>query len=218
MVRLTFSEYDRNKKVVEEPKEDVPKYAKSEGNFIIEVIKIIVITLAIVIPIRYFLFQPYYVQGASMEPNFYNNQYLLVDEITYRLSTPQRGDVVVLKIPIEQDALIKRIIGLPGETVEIKNDQVEIFNSTHPNGYILSEPYLGPNIYTSGNISVTLASDQYYVLGDNRPVSLDSRYFGAITKKEIIGRAWLRVFPFNTFQHFVSPSYANWFSLIKKQP
>lgn len=177
------------------------------GNFVVDIIKIILITLAIVIPIRYYLFQPYYVNGASMEPNFYNYQYLIIDEITFRLSMPTRGDVVVLKVPFEKDALIKRVIGLPDETVKINDGLVSIFNATNPNGFILDEKYLGQNTFTSGNINVTLGSDQYYVLGDNRAVSLDSRYFGPISKNQIIGRAWLRVWPFNTFQHFTTPIY-----------
>jgi signal peptidase I len=210
MVGLTSEQHKHStEKPGKAKKEQLPGYTQSAGGFILEIIKIVVITLAIVFPIRYFLFQPYYVQGASMEPNFHDYQYLIIDEITYRFSAPERGDVVVLKVPFEKEALIKRVIGLPNETIDIKNSQVTVYNSSNPNGFVLDETYLGPGITTDRDQRVVIGSDQYFVMGDNRPVSLDSRYFGPVTRKEIVGRAWLRVWPFNTFQHFVAPSYPN---------
>ena len=184
-----------------------PSHFWSKGGLLLEMAKIILIALAVVLPVRFFLFQPYFVEGASMEPNFHNYQYLLIDEVTYRFSEPQRGDVVVLRIPIEKEALIKRIIGLPGETIQISHEIVTIYNADYPNGMILDESYLGFGIHTDRDQRVTLGANQYFVLGDNRPVSLDSRYFGPINRNQIIGRAWLRVWPFNTFQHFVAPTY-----------
>jgi len=207
-MRLSAGDYDiSNKKAKgEKPISSEPGFAASPRAFIVELVKIVLIALVIVIPVRYFLFQPYYVEGASMEPNFSDYQYLLIDEITYRFSEPQRGDVVVLKIPSEREALIKRIIGLPNETVEVKDQHVYIVS---PSGSEteLDEKYLGEGILTNGYMTTTLGSDMYFVMGDNRPVSMDSRIFGTITKKQIIGRAWLRVWPFEDFTHFTPPTY-----------
>lgn len=208
MVRLTLEDYDHKKEDDDKKDKDVPSFIKSRGAFIIEIVKIVVITLAIILPIRYFLFQPFYVRGASMESNFHDKDYLIIDEITYRLSDPKRGDVVVVKNPNNlSEYFIKRIIGLPNETVEIRNNQVTIFNKDFPGGDALNETYLDPGTITSGNIRTTLGSDQYYILGDNRGVSLDSRIFGPLPRREIVGRAWLRVWPFNSFEHFVPPVY-----------
>ncbi len=193
------------------PKEEekkVPSYAQSPRGFFIELVKIVVIAVVIIIPVRYFLFQPFYVRGASMEPNFHDNQYLIIDEITYRFNDPQRGEVVVVKDPkISGEFLIKRIIGLPHETVIIQDGHVMIKNEANPDGFTLDEPYLFDTIVTNGNKEVTLGGDQYYVMGDNRPVSLDSRSFGPLPESDIVGRAWLRVWPFSTFQHFTPPQY-----------
>ncbi len=207
-MRLSVGDYDfSNKKAKKEKSASSdPGFSESPRAFIVELVKIVLIALVIVIPVRYFLFQPYYVEGASMEPNFSDYQYLLIDEITYRFTEPQRGDVVVLKIPNVHEALIKRVIGLPNETVEVKDQHVNIVS---PSGVRqeLNEKYLGDGILTNGNITTTLGPDMYYVMGDNRPVSMDSRMFGTITKKQIIGRAWLRVWPFSEFQHFTTPTY-----------
>ena len=118
-------------------------------DFIWETIKVIVISLAIIIPIRYFLIQPFYVKGASMEPNFHDHEYLIIDEISYRLNDPQRGDVVVFRYPNEPSQyFIKRIIGLPGETVQVEDGQITIINNYMPQGFILNESSYLPNIYT----------------------------------------------------------------------
>ncbi|MFA5051486.1 MAG: signal peptidase I [Patescibacteria group bacterium] len=208
-MRLSAGDYDirnsetRKKGAAPDPGSD---FASSPRAFIVELAKIVLIALAIVIPVRYFLFQPFYVEGASMEPNFSDYQYLLIDEITYRFSEPQRGDVVVLKIPSQRDALIKRVIGLPNETVEIRNQRVFITQADGQSAE-LNEPYLGDGIVTPGSSSTTLGPDMYFVMGDNRPVSLDSRIFGTVIKKQIIGRAWLRVWPFKEFEHFTPPVY-----------
>ena len=173
-----------------------------------ELIKIVVISLVIIIPIRYFLIQPFYVKGASMEPNFFDRQYLIVDEITYRFDSPERGDVVVIKVPFEREALIKRIIGLPGEILEINNAEIKIYNDENAQGFTLDEGYLSQDVNTKGSVRVSLGQDQYYVLGDNRSVSLDSRYFGAINKDQIVGKAWLRLWPFNSVRHFGEVIYS----------
>jgi signal peptidase I len=208
MVRLTLEQYDHKIEEKELPKGKVPDFAKSKGGFILEIIKIVVITLAIILPVRYFLFQPFYVRGASMVPSFHDRDYLIIDEITYRFSDPKRGDVVVVKNPNNAtEFFIKRIIGLPGEKIDFRQGNVWIINTEHPDGQRLQEAYLSSDEITTGNQTATLGEKQYFVLGDNRSVSLDSRYFGPMDRSSIVGRAWLRVWPFSAFQHFVPPHY-----------
>lgn len=175
--------------------------------FIWEIIKIVFIALLIVVPIRYFLFQPFIVRGESMEPNFENGDYLIIDEISYRFREPQRGEVVVFKYPaLPSQRYIKRIIGLPGETIEIKDGQVIIYNQN--NYQILDESsYLFSNVYTSGEIKITLAENEYFVLGDNRPSSSDSRRWGVLPRENIIGRVFLRAWPPKAFAKFTIPVY-----------
>ena len=159
---------------------------------IIEVVEILLITLAIVIPIRYFLFQPFLVSGASMEPNFKQGEYLLIDEISYRFRKPQRGEVIVFKSPKDPSTyFIKRIIGLPGETIEIEGGGVRIYNLQFPVGMSLKEEYV--STLTQGELNVPLKKSEYFVLGDNRDHSSDSRSFGTIPKENIIGRAWFSI-------------------------
>ena len=161
---------------------------------VIETIQIFLIALAIVIPIRYFLFQPFFVHGASMEPNFTSGEYLLIDEISYRFREPKRGEVIIFRPPNNQNPtsfFIKRIIGLPGETIEINQEGIKIYNFQSPGGKILEEPYIKSS--TDGNTKVSLKTDEYFVLGDNREHSSDSRNWGPISKKNIIGRAWISV-------------------------
>jgi len=164
--------------------------------FVGEMIKITLIALAIILPVRYFLIKPFYVNGASMEPSYFNKEYLIIDEITYRFNAPERGDVVVFRYPEDHTQFfIKRIIGLPGERVVIKDGVITIYNSTKPEGGLINEPYLSPDAYTAGDTDITLDEDEYYVLGDNRSASLDSRRFGPLTFEEIIGKTWLRGWP-----------------------
>lgn len=159
---------------------------------ILEVVKIILIVFIIVLPIRYFLFQPFFVSGASMEPNFSSGEYLLIDEISYRFKDPSRGEVVVFKCPTDSgNFFIKRIIGLPGETVEIKDGKIKIYNLQFPEGEILKESYIQEE--TPGDIKVALKKNEYFVLGDNRDHSSDSRSWGPVPRENIIGRTWLAV-------------------------
>jgi len=160
-----------------------------------EIFTFILIALVVVLPIRWFVAQPFIVSGASMENTFHNNEYLIVDQLSYHFADPKRGEVIVFRYPNDHTKyFIKRIIGLPGETVEIKGDQVTIVNDENPNGLTLSEPYINT---MSGNskLTVTLGDDEYFVMGDNRDHSSDSRAWGSLRKDEIIGRAWLRLFP-----------------------
>jgi len=172
--------------------------------------------LLIILPISYFVFQPFIVQGSSMEPNFYDKQYLVVDELTYRFHEPQRGDVLVLHYPKDpKQYFIKRIIGLPGEKVKIDSGHVVIYNTEHPNGFALSESYLPSQTITTPHVStivsdktiLTLGPDQYFMLGDNRQFSSDSRDWGILPKDEIVGRVLIRVLPLSDFKLFSTPNY-----------
>lgn len=165
--------------------------------FIWEVVKIAVISLAIIIPVRYYLIQPFFVRGASMEPNFDNGQYLVIDEISYRFEEPARGEVIVFKYPWDPSQYyIKRIIGLPQETIQIKDGQVIIYNQENQEGFVLDESaYLPQGKITSGQKKIDLGQDEYFVLGDNRNASSDSRQWGALSEEFIIGRVWIRAWP-----------------------
>lgn len=183
---------------------------KSFFSFIFELLKIVVISLVIIIPIRYFLVQPFYVKGASMEPTFYDHEYLIVDEITYRLHQPERGDVVVFRYPRNpQEYFIKRVIGLPGEKVQIKDNDIVIFNNERPEGFALAENYIPTEVktYSLTEDVITLGKNEYYVLGDNRNSSKDSRSFGPVNKSFIIGRVLFRGWPFNRIDVFKGEEY-----------
>jgi len=166
-------------------------------SFIWETSKIVIVSLAIIIPIRYFLFQPFFVRGASMEPNFKNGEYLIIDELTYRFKEPERGDTIIFKYPKDPSQYyIKRIIGLPEEMLIISAGEITIFNDSNPNGLVLKEPYLSKeNQFTSGDIEIILDENDYFVLGDNRQVSSDSRIWGAVPEHYIIGRVLIRAWP-----------------------
>ena len=161
-----------------------------------ELFKVVVISLAIIIPVRYYLIKPFYVKGASMEPTFFDHEYLIINEISYHFEEPQRGDPVVFRYPLDtRQHFIKRVIGLPGETVHISGGEIRVSNDAHPEGVVLDEIYLAQGIVTHGEIEVTLGSDQYYLLGDNRVASLDSRVFGPVDRSLIVGKTLLRGWP-----------------------
>ncbi len=158
--------------------------------------------------IRLVLFQPFIVQGSSMEPNFHNGEYLFVEKLSYDFRAPKRGDVVVFKYPLDTSVdYIKRVIGLPGDQISIKNGQVFV------NDQPLSENYLAPNqktIILNGNetvYSVTVPSGEYFMMGDNRDHSADSREGWLLPKKDIIGRTALVLFPANDFHAVAAPKY-----------
>ncbi len=169
--------------------------------------------MVIIVPIRYFVAQPFFVRGASMEPNFQDGEYLVIDQLSYRFSNPKRDDVIVFRYPLDESQFfIKRIIGLPGDEVRIENGQVEIVNSMYPSGVFLNESlYLPSGLTTGGQLDVRLGSDEYFVLGDNRPASSDSRSWGLMKRSEIIGRVWVRAWPFNrlTIFHPINPSFVS---------
>ena len=176
-------------------------------NTLSEIFETILIALVIVIPIRYFLIQPFMVQGQSMEPTFQNNNYLIIDKLSYRLRAPQRGEVIVMDSPANDGHFfIKRIIGLPTETLEIKNGKITIYNQENPKGTVLNESYL-ENVETPGDLSITLKNDEYFVLGDNRYHSYDSRSWGVLKRDKIVGRVWVRLWPLNEITVFAAPNY-----------
>jgi len=162
--------------------------------FSIETLRVVVISLVVIVAIRTFVMQPFFVSGKSMEPNFHDGDYLIVNEIAYRFGDPKRGDVIVFRYPKNpSEFFIKRIVGLPGEKIEIKDGRVKIYNSDHPEGMVLKEDaYLPPNVNTSGEYVAELKNDEYYVLGDNREASADSRLWGKLKRRFIIGYAWIR--------------------------
>lgn len=175
--------------------------------FILEVIQIVAVSAAIIIPIRYFLIQPFYVKGASMEPNFYDHEYLIIDELSYRLRDPERGEIVVFRYPRDpKQFFIKRVIGLPGETVEISNGKIVLYTTEHPNGFVLDEEYI-VHERTDGKLRTTLGSSEYFLLGDNRDESLDSRAFGTVKRAQIVGRVWIRGLPLSRLGMFELPEY-----------
>jgi len=181
---------------------------RSTKEFIIEIVKVVLVSLAIIIPIRYFLIQPFYVKGASMEPNFTDHQYLIIDEISYHFKEPSRGEIIVFRYPKDpRQYFIKRILGLPGEKVKIVDGKVTIFNKDYPNGVVVNEIQYLNDVYTAGNKEIELGADEYFVLGDNRAASLDSRVFGVVPKRLVIGRVWLRGWPFDQIKAFATPDY-----------
>ncbi len=180
--------------------------AKDFMYFIFDLIKTGVIVFAIAFCLRYFAVQPFIVDGESMMPNYVNNEYILAEKISYMTGQPKRGDVIVFKYPGNPSvSYIKRIIGLPGETVVIENDTVKIINNEHPEGIILDEKYLSgdtltlANGTTSGPYTQKIDNGEYFVMGDNRQHSSDSREWGLLPKSNIIGRAWLTILPASKF-------------------
>ncbi len=185
------------------PHQDVLASKSSKKGFLreaFEVVRILLISLAIVLPIRYFIVQPFIVRGASMEPNFHDGQYLIIDEVTYNFRKPARGEVIVFHYPRDPSQFfIKRIIGLPGERVQIHNGRVTVFNTQYPDGMLIDETYLIPeNHPTYPNEDKTLSASEYFLMGDNRDFSSDSRIWGPMDIKFMVGRTLFRAWPLNS--------------------
>lgn len=176
-------------------------------SFLWESAKVIILAFFIVVPIRMFIFQPFLVSGASMEPNFHSGDYLIVDELSYRFREPLRGEVIVFQFPLNpSQRYIKRIIGLPGETVEVQDGKVVVYDSNE--AVVLNEQtYLLKATQTQGDSKVVLKEDEYFVLGDNRQFSSDSRSWGILKEQYIIGRALVRLLPITAIAAVKAPAY-----------
>ena len=163
-------------------------------NFWKELIKLVLLSLLIVVPFRLYVAQPFIVDGASMDPTFETGDYLIVDELTYHFKTPERGSVLIFKYPQDpRKSFIKRVIGLPDETVLISNGEVTIVNTQYPGGFVLEEPYV--ELSKKDSLNYVLGPSEYFVLGDNRSSSADSRVWGPVPEKNIVGRPIIRFFP-----------------------
>lgn len=179
--------------------------------FFKEIIPLALIAILIIYPIRTFVAQPFFVRGQSMEPTFVDGDYLIVDELSYRFREPQRGEVVVFRFPLDEDQYyIKRIVGLPGETIEVESGRLYSI----PQGSETREPLaewwyreLSGRLLPGEDFQVKIPEESYFVLGDNLTASYDSRRWGALPRKDIVGRVWLRVFPLERAQAFSLPAY-----------
>lgn len=166
-----------------------------------ELIRFAFFALIIVIPIRVLIAEPFVVSGNSMIPTFQNGDYLIVDKISSDFKEIERNDIIIFKYPNDtKKFFIKRVIALPFETINIKNNIVTIFNKENENGFILDESFLKNN--SSSDINIKLENDEYFVMGDNRIASSDSRYWGPLKKDFIIGKAFLRLLPINNVDMF----------------
>ncbi|MFZ2187432.1 MAG: signal peptidase I [Candidatus Moraniibacteriota bacterium] len=183
------------------------------GGLLLEMVKVFLLAVVVIIPVRVFLFQPFFVQGSSMEPNFEDGQYLVISEFGYKQTDVNlldrfafsvdafkmidRQDAIVFRYPKNPEQFfIKRVIGLPGESVEIRQGKVIIYNAARPEGFLLDESaYLGVGILTQDMPKTSVGNDAYFAMGDNRMFSYDSRMFGPVKKDKIIGRVLLRAWP-----------------------
>ena len=182
----------KNKTIKEIEKE--PKETKSQTFW--EIVRFVALALVIVIPIRVFIAQPFIVSGSSMFPTFENGEYLIVDEISYRLENPKRNDVIIFRYPNDPSKFfIKRIIGLPNEKIDIRGNEITITNEEHKSGFKIDQPYI--KNHANNNIHFETKEGEYFVMGDNRTASSDSRYWGAVPRKLLIGKAFLRLLPIN---------------------
>ena len=177
--------------------------------FFWEIVKIFIVAALIVIPIRYFIFQPFIIQQQSMEPNFFEGDYLIIDEISYRFRSPQRGEVIVFDAPIKSSQkYIKRIIGLPGETVKIKDGNVYILDGQGIFQLLDESAYLAEETTTQQTLEMNLEDNQYFVMGDNRSASSDSRKWGPVTEEAVVGRVFLRLWPPRAVAKIQVPLYS----------
>ena len=182
---------------MEENNNEIPK--KTSKSSFWELVRYALIALIIVIPFRIFVAQPYVVSGSSMDPTFKDADYLIVDQLSKRFEEPERGSVVIIKYPKDPSKFfIKRLIGFPEETIKIKNGIVNIYNEENKDGFQLNEDYI---IYEKNeNFSTKLGEDEYFVMGDNRAGSSDSRVWGSLPKKYIVGKPIIRLLPLNKIE------------------
>ncbi len=170
-------------------------------SIVFEIVQYTLIALAIVIPFRLYIAQPFIVSGASMTPTILPRDYLVIDVLSTSLREPKRGDVIIFRYPFDTSIyFVKRVIGLPGETVKIEDGVVHI---VYPDGTqdTLDEPYVFDRYKTHESNTTKLDAGEYFVLGDNRSGSSDSRVWGPLQEKFIIGHALLRLYPFELFTY-----------------
>lgn len=174
-----------------EPQTTVPK-----ENFLKEIVKFTLLAVAIVVPIRMYVAQPFIVSGASMNPTFADRQYLIVDQLTYHFQDVKREDVIILKYPLNPKTFfIKRVIGLPNETIVSRAGKITITNKDNPDGFIFDDKHVSPERKGHDDFNITLGDKEYFVMGDNRRESSDSRVWGALEEKYIVGKPFIRLFP-----------------------
>jgi len=203
-IKISFSKnsFDTKEPISSEKKDSLKEKSKltketkpKKENFFLEIIKFSLFTLIIVLPFRLYIAEPFIVEGKSMSPTFETGDYLIIDQISYRLSEPERGEIIVFKYPNNPSRyFIKRIIGLPDETVILNDGKITIKNERFPNGFSWKESYV-KNI-SHKNMTYTLSDDEYFVMGDNRANSSDSRIWGPVDKKFLVGKVFIRLFPF----------------------
>ncbi len=181
---------------------------KRLGAFFLDVLEVIVFAVGIFFFIYLLIMRPHKISGQSMMPNFKDGEFLLTEKVTYYTRNPDRGDVVVFMPPVSTtDEFIKRVIGLPGERIMIQNGRVYINDKLLPEAYIDDEPITNGGPFLTDSKQYTVPEGQYFVMGDNRQNSSDSRYWGPITKKAMTGRAWVSYWPINISGVIQKPNY-----------
>lgn len=212
---MTEFKTEQEKNSQESPHDSISNLKKI-ARVVFDLFKGAIILFIIALLFRIFIFQPFIVDGPSMEPNFQNNEYILVEKISQHFKDYKRGNVVVFKYPKNPKlTFIKRIIGLPGEKIQIINNKIKIINNQNHQGFFLQETY--EPIAATENLSnyntLVLGQNEYFVMGDNRTNSLDSRDFGPVAKDLIVGKAW---FSFRNFHFIPKVQYNAFLSPFKK--
>lgn len=173
-----------------------------------DLVETFVMAGAIFVVVYFFLVQPHQVTGDSMLPNFSNGEYILTDKVSYHFRPPKRGEVIVFKAPKSQEKdFIKRIIALPGEKIKVESGEISINQEKLEEGYLPSTMITLPKSLVSEGQEIVVPLDEYFVLGDNRQHSSDSRDWGTVPKDLIVGRAWLRYWPLNRISLVPQASY-----------
>jgi len=182
---------------------------KRLGSFFLDILQMVVFAVAIFLFGYLLVLQPHKIKGSSMEPNFQDAEYLLTDKVTYRFNEPKRGDVIVFSPPIgiEGEEFIKRIIGLPGEKITLKEGSFYINDKKLEEENISRDVLTASGAFLKEGVSVVIPENHYFVSGDNRSHSSDSRTWGLITKNKITGRAWLLYWPINKAGTISRPKY-----------
>jgi len=197
----------------------MPKILSQIFNFILDIAEVVFLAFGLYLLLNWFVFNLHNVDGDSMLPTLHNKEYLITNKIANRTGY-KRGDIVIFKYPnMPSKEFVKRLIGLPGEKIQIKNSQVIIYNSEYPESFVLNEPYLSEGMLTTQNsflkegIIMEIPDDSFFVMGDNREVSSDSRQWGFVPRKNMVGTAVLRIWPVTEFGAFKKPTQTSFPSL-----